>query len=436
MLRTIFVFTMIAIGTFYAVQSSFYALLFYIWNAYFRPEDWVWIDFIRNLNLSFTIGCFVVISTLFSGRRFVLNGRVLLIFVFLIHAFFSTIFSEHFSYSWPYWLEFLKLSVISYLMIVLIDDFKKFRIVLFVIALSLGFEGVKQGWFHLLTSPGWPNTNSISFLGDNNGVAIGMLMLVPIIVVLEQTSSRRWGRLFYWIFLVGVLYRALSTYSRGGFLACLALGCIYWLNSRFKFRSLLALIVVAAIILPTLPDTFWHRMTTIQTYEEDEDASALGRLHFWQVALDMAKAHPFLGVGFNAYNQAYDAYDFSGGRFGTMRSTHNSFLAVLSELGYVGLFLYILIILSAFRSCHRTRRAVENRSDLTYLSQSANALRMSLVVFIVGGSFLPFQYQELLWHYLSLTAVIEAIAISETSEPAHQLHPQLALSPARGYANP
>jgi putative inorganic carbon (HCO3(-)) transporter len=432
MLRTIFVLAMIVMGTFYALQSSFYALLFYIWNAYFRPEEWVWIDFIRSLNLSFIIGCFVVISTLLSGRKLVLNSRVFLIFLFLIHALLSTIFSAHSSYSWPYWLDFLKLSVISYLMIVLIDDFKKFRIVLFVIVLSLGFEGAKQGWFYLLTSPGWPNTNPISFLGDNNGVAVGMLMLVPIIVVLDQTASRPWERLFYWILLVGVLYRALSTYSRGGFLACLALGCIYWLNSRFKFRSLFTLIIVAAIILPTLPDTFWHRMNTIQTFEEDEDASALGRLHFWQVALDMAKAHPFLGVGFNAYNRAYDAYDFSGGRFGTMRSTHNSFLAVLSELGYVGFSLYLLVIFSAFRSCYRTRRAVENRSDLTHLSQSANALRMSLVVFIVGGSFLPFQYQELLWHYISLTAVIETIAISETFERAHQHHPQLVLSPSRG----
>src|SRR5579871_590881 len=41
MLRLIFVFAIIAVGTVYLTQGPFYALLFYLWNAYFRPEYWV-----------------------------------------------------------------------------------------------------------------------------------------------------------------------------------------------------------------------------------------------------------------------------------------------------------------------------------------------------------------------------------------------------------
>jgi hypothetical protein len=82
--------------------------------------------------------------------------------------------------------------MIGYLMLMLIDDFVKFRAVLLVMALSLGLEGAKQGWFYLLTSPGGPNTNPIPFLGDNNGVAVGMLMLVPIFTLLAQTTPGKW----------------------------------------------------------------------------------------------------------------------------------------------------------------------------------------------------------------------------------------------------
>ena len=42
MLRTIFVLGIAAIGFRYAMKSAFYSLLFYLWIAYFRPENWVW----------------------------------------------------------------------------------------------------------------------------------------------------------------------------------------------------------------------------------------------------------------------------------------------------------------------------------------------------------------------------------------------------------
>jgi hypothetical protein len=54
MLRTIFVFIIITVGVFYAAQGPFYALLFYLWNSYFRPEQWVWGGAVSSLNLSVT----------------------------------------------------------------------------------------------------------------------------------------------------------------------------------------------------------------------------------------------------------------------------------------------------------------------------------------------------------------------------------------------
>ena len=337
MFRSIFILCIITIGTYYSLQAPFYALLFYLWNAYFRPEIWLWDDFLQRANLSYIIGCYLIIATFLSRKKFILNSRILLISLFLVQTFISILVSSYYEYSWPFWIEFLKINIIGYLMLVLIDDFSKLRMVLLMIALSLGLEGAKQGWVRLLISPGLPNTNPLPFLGDNNGVAIGMLMLVPIVGLLAQTASWKWARPAYYLLLIGVLYRAISTYSRGGFVACIALAGIYWLQSRYKFRSLIALLILMMIVVATLPDVYWNRMNTIQTYEEEEDDSALGRFHFWQVALVMAEAHPFFGVGFNAYNKAYDTYDFLQGRYGHMRSVHNSSLGIAGELGYLGL---------------------------------------------------------------------------------------------------
>ncbi|HEY1249018.1 MAG TPA: hypothetical protein VGE97_08535, partial [Nitrososphaera sp.] len=63
------------------------------------------------------------------------------------------------------------------------------------------------------------------------------------------------------------------------------------------------------------------------------------------------------------------------------------------------------------RSCRRVYKLTAQHPTLLHLSQSAAALETGLVVFIVGGSFLPFQYNEMLWHYIGFTIVLEVITI-------------------------
>lgn len=425
MLRTLFILLLATIGVYYSLQGPFYALLFYIWNAYFRPEDWIWTDLVRNLRLSYLIGLYLVVTSLLSKQRFILNGKILLILLFLFQTFLSTVFSEHFDHSWSHWQDFLKSTIITYLIVVLVNDLTQFRLVLLVMVLSLGFEGAKQGWVYLLTSPGWANANPIAFLGDNNGVAVGMLMIVPIFALLAQTTRRRWEQCLYWFLLIGVLYRALSTYSRGGFLACLILGGVYWLRSRQKLRMLLGIGLIILVVLPTLPDAFWTRMQTIQTYDEGEgDKSALGRMHFWAVASEMAQANPLLGVGYLGYIPSYDTYDFSYGEYGGHKAVHSAYFGVLAELGYPGAMLYVLILFCAFHSCYRVHRLIRKDAKSSEWDKYAVALETSLIVFLVGSLFLSFQYIEIFWHIIGLSFALEKLVTQRHSETLVGKSPQ------------
>src|SRR5262249_20356168 len=74
-LRNIFVFLIIVVGIFYAAQGPFYALLFYLWNAYFRPEQWVWGGEVLEMRLSLVIGLYLVVTALLSTRSLRLNTR-------------------------------------------------------------------------------------------------------------------------------------------------------------------------------------------------------------------------------------------------------------------------------------------------------------------------------------------------------------------------
>src|SRR6185437_7531901 len=113
MLRLLLVSFLIALGAYYSLQTPFYALLFYLGNAYFRPEEWVSDDIIRSLNLSFSIGLYLVFVTMLCKKKLAWNGPIVVCLLFFVQSVLSVVFSQYAEYSWPYLLEFGKVAVIS-----------------------------------------------------------------------------------------------------------------------------------------------------------------------------------------------------------------------------------------------------------------------------------------------------------------------------------
>src|SRR5262245_7524373 len=146
MLRLIFVLVIIAFGAGASLFSPFYALLFYLWNAYFRPDDWTYGGFIASLNLSFVIGTYLVLATAVTFQRLRINIRIVLLALFFGQTIISVMNSEHPASSFAAWIDFSKVMLVTYLIVVLAYDRKRYRLVLLVIAMSLGFECAKQGW--------------------------------------------------------------------------------------------------------------------------------------------------------------------------------------------------------------------------------------------------------------------------------------------------
>jgi hypothetical protein len=66
MLRSIVVLCAFVVGGVASVVSPFGALLFYVWFALFRPQEWLWID-ITGYRPSLLIGVALVIRSLVSG---------------------------------------------------------------------------------------------------------------------------------------------------------------------------------------------------------------------------------------------------------------------------------------------------------------------------------------------------------------------------------
>jgi probable O-glycosylation ligase (exosortase A-associated) len=296
----------------------------------------------------------------------------------------------------------------------LVDDRKKYRTVLLVIGLSLGFECAKQGWVSLYRAPGAKNDNPIVFLGDNNGVALGTMMLVPILGALAQTAVRRWEKYSLRFLAIGVLLRGLTTYSRGGFLAAGVVGIFTFVRSEKKIRAVVGVLAVCILVGSVMPQTFWDRMQTITAPDDQLDVSAAGRLHFWAVAGQMASAKPLTGVGLNGYLQSYETYNVTQD-FGGVRAAHSAWFGVLGDLGYPGLILFLANFGLAVWSCWRVNRTVGRDPAKRELRLYANALLTSLAAYAVGATFLSYQYNEMFWHLIGLSTALYIVTMSEES---------------------
>jgi O-antigen ligase len=251
-----------------------------------------------------------------------------------------------------------------------------------------------------------------------------MPVLCALFIALARTSTTNKERWLHRFFAVGVLYRGIVTYSRGGFISTGVLGLLYFIRSKRKLAAIAGLVMVVALIAPLMTDEFWDRMSSIQhisqtqqergrlTREESADLeSAMSRVYFWGVALDMANDHMFTGVGHNAYMKAYDKYDASRGMYGTGRSVHSSWFGVIAELGYPGITLYILIFLLAMLACRQGRRLPAEAPDSAQLREYAIGIETSLIVIAVGGSLVSFQYTEMLWHVIGLSIALHRLAV-------------------------
>ena len=259
-----------------------------------------------------------------------------------------------------------------------------------------------------------------------------LIGLVPIIGALAETATRKWERIGYRFLLVGVFLRGLTTYSRGGFLSAAVVGIFGLIRSPRKFRTLIGAAVIVAIVAAVMPQRFWDRMNTINASEEQRDDSAAGRLHFWVIAGQMAQAKPLTGVGFNAYNLSYEAYNGppESSEFSGARSVHSIWFGALAEMGYPGFMLFVAMFCLSFWSCWRVSTKVKNDPGKQDLRIYANALLTSLAAYAVGGSFLPFQYNEMFWHFVALSTALTFLAQEEPSVVSAAAVPATPLRPA------
>jgi probable O-glycosylation ligase (exosortase A-associated) len=411
-MRTIAFLIAMTIGVGAALSSRFGGLLFYLWFGLFRPQEWVWID-VEAFRLSLIAGALFVVPTLFSGVWPNLThplGLGSLVFLALgLVAHFNAVDPAT---SW-FWLDFtFRQILVMLLMITLVNTPRRFTLAITVMSMSLAFHASKFGVGYLIRGGARFDAGIGGSFGASNEFSLAVDRILPLLVAAAQNIQIPWMSMGMLIAVPFSILGVLSTFSRGGILALAVASTMFLLlqKQRKWVMAVLALGAIAYQFMP-VPESFVDRMNTITTYEEVQDQSALGRLHFWEVATRMADAQP-LGVGLRNYEANYDRYDFSGGLFGLRRSAHSSYFQVLAETGYLGVAVFVGLLAYAFWLTVRIRWKARRWAGDTgrFFVTSSNALIASQVAFMIGGAFNAEALNEVNWFVFGLVASLDRLA--------------------------
>jgi putative inorganic carbon (HCO3(-)) transporter len=247
-----------------------------------------------------------------------------------------------------------------------------------------------------------------SILGDPNDLALVLSLPISFATGLACTQGR--GGFSRCLGVVGYLLIAsaiIATQSRGGLLAIVAVSSVFAL---YKIRSKLLVACLGGVgLLILLVFAGISDRSSGGADEAGVDASAQGRLYAWQAAFKMANTHPFSGVGIDNFTSNY--FFYSPHWDGMNHAVHSTWFGVLAETGYVGLFVFLVLVFKTVKSLYQTVTRIkplyEQGRCSAILFCSAQSVLAGLAGFIASGTFLTQGFTWPLYILLALSIAVQ-----------------------------
>jgi len=409
-MRDIFLTIIIFVLAGYSLKQSRFGIYAWSFLSYMNPHRFTW-GFAYSMPFAQIIAVATLIGILFSKepKRIPLTGLTLLWMLFIGWMILTTITALHPEYAAPQLNKVIKIQLVTFLTIVVIRKNIDLRILIWVIAFSVGFFGIKGGIFTIATAGAhmvWGPPGS--FIEDNNELALALLMVLPLFLYLSSSVKAKYIKYGLFLCMALIAVSIIGSQSRGAFLAIIVTGFFLWLKTPNKLLSGSIIILLAALTFSFMPQSWYDRMETIQNYEED--ASAMGRIYAWEMAVNVAN-NRVVGGGLNMWvPDVYQTYSGYERVWVNAKVAHSIYFSVLGEHGWLGLILFLAIFLAAWRTSSYIVRRGRSNPDLVILAQM---IQVSLVAYASGGAFLSLTYFDLAWHLIAILVISRAIVDSE-----------------------
>jgi len=384
--------------------------------SYLNPHAYAW-GFVRLLPVYYVLFLVVAFRTFTSkDKQSLPNDWRIPVFVMLWIGFAITSTQAYYpDIAWQKFWFVTKIYVPFYFTLVLINTRHKLYCLIITIAASIGIVAVKGGLFAILKGfsarvYGPPHTQ----FEENNAFAVAMLISIPLLLLWQKETLNPWIKKGI-LFSIPVIYAAsLSSWSRGALLTMGVLTLMLIVRSKRKYLLIPLVLIGAVFAKDYLPQEWFGRMNTIETYQKD--SSAMSRIEAWTDGWNHTLEHPFTGAGFD------------GWIFVTQRDWHSSYVEMFSEHGFIAFGLWISLIIGTLISLTNMPKKTLNVTGMEWVSNYCFMLRASLICYMVGTAFLGLSYWDLLYHLIFISVLLKKFVMEELAiKQAEQIKPRWAM---------
>lgn len=413
-----------------SLSNAFAAYLVWGWTSVIAVPFYLY-GFMGSLryNLFFAL---ITLALVFLGRikekgEFTFNPTTVLILLFVAHGGVAAALAAPSAiFSTDIYVDLLKSITYCLVMFLFVNSRLRLHAMLIAIALGIGFHGGIEGLKTVVSAGGHkvlgiPGTK----MGDNNHFGVAIVMVLPILMYLYQYSKWRLVRYGFLGVMALTAVAVIGSDSRGAFVAMAVIAMVMVMTSRRKGLTLVLVALGAVLILALSPADWFDRIETISS--AGEDRSFMGRVEAWNVATAVALNHPIFGTGFHAAQsqEVWNSVRASNGLLSGLISpvpspyplaAHSIYFEVLGDLGFIGLFLFVALIANAFAATRSVKRLAKQMGpSMLWARDMADALRLSLLGFAVGGAGVSLAYFETFYVVVVLIEVLRQYVVKQAN---------------------
>ncbi len=405
---TVLIFVALCIGL--SFRKAWWGVIALAIFSYLNPHAYAW-GFVRSLPLYQVLFLVVVFSTFITKDKQPIpkDWRVPAFFLLWLYFLFTTTQAYATDLAWDRFWFISKIYIPFIFTLVLINTRDKLFYLIITITSSISIVAIKGGIFAIGTGFAYrvygPPATQFS---ENNAFAVAVLICIPLLVLLYREASNKHIKTGIMAAIAFGYASSLSSWSRGALLAMGVMTLILLWHSKRKYLAIPVLLIGVYLAFQFLPEEWFSRMHTIETYQED--SSAMGRLNTWKDGWYHTLQHPFTGTG------------FEGWRWITQKDWHSSFVEMFSEHGFIAFGIWFSMIFGTIINLSTLPGKAKGIPKMRWVANYSYMLRASLITYMAGTAFLGLAYWDLLYHLIFISVLVRQFALEDLKEYGPQQH--------------